>query len=616
MLIADLQWREPLWLWVSLQPLALWAAYRWLHRGRATAYAQPALLPWLRYGTFRAGGWQRSLQALLIGLAWILLAIALAGPRVPLQRFATDAVDVKEVVAVVDLSRSMAASDITPSRIERAKLELHDLLQHLNDERLGLVVFASRPHVLAPPSADRAVLRHYIDTLSTRLLPTEGSDLSAALRYAADVFTPGSETRRAILLLSNGPDQLQDAARQAELLEQAHALRKRGIAVYVLGLGTAEGEAVLDDQGRWLQHQGRPLRSHLEMTLLRALAEQGGGHYTTVRDTHEDWDALYHRGVALLGSARGEERGQQHIIYRELYATALILGAISLVVAVALVPALARLPRGSASAMVFMAVSLTSPPPNAAEDTATPDAAYAAYRAKQYDEAERLYSRQRGYSARFGQGASAYLNGDFNEAIKQFTAAVLSSDNDDQRADAIFNLGNAYYQSGDYENAAVLFADVLRYRPDDAYAAMNYRFVAALYREVRRAILENRLGQGRGPRTEMLPEGTDVGESSLSLAEDDATLQPPSTPPPGVDPGRWQAFIERGLEHARMASQRVESQTDEGWSYDISAAHDIHLETMFAVDEESGLWRRIFELEEGFPAPLPHPRDVPGQVPW
>ncbi|KPK55341.1 MAG: hypothetical protein AMS22_04755 [Thiotrichales bacterium SG8_50] len=610
-----MHWREPLWLLVGLQPLLIWLIYRWLRRRSATAYAERALLPWVRHATFAPAAWRRALQTLLVAAAWLCLAVALAGPRIPLQRFGTDAIESTEVIAVVDLSRSMAAQDILPSRIERAKLELHDLLRHMRDERLGLVVFAHRPHLLAPPTSDRAALAHYVDTLETRLLPTEGSDLAAALRYAASVFSSSPNGQRAVLLLSNGPDSMQDAATHNELAEQARALRRAGIAVYILGLGTAEGEALFDDHGRWLQHEGVPLRSYLQETALRQLAEQAGGRYITVRDTHEDWDTLYHRGIALLGAEQRDARGEAQVIYQELYATAMLAGLFALLAAVILIPAVARVPWRATSVAILL-VTLGHVPQGRTQDMSAQHEAYAAYQAKHFAEAERLYSNIPGHTARMGQGASAYLGGNFDDALRQFTRAVLAGDNNDQRADAIFNLANAYYQIGDYENAAVLFADVLHYRPDDQYAAMNYEFVVALYREVRRAVRENRLGQGRGPRAEIAREDTQVGSSRLSLADDEPTPVESPLPPAGIDADRWQALIERGLEHARMATARVERQDDAHWTYEVTDARDIALDTMFTADQESGLWRRVFEMEEGFPAPLETPRDVPGTVPW
>jgi Ca-activated chloride channel family protein len=270
---------QPLWLWALLAPLvvALWLILTasTSDNARIRRYADAHLLPHLlsshEFGT--PAKWRRF--ALWSGL-WTLAVLALAGPRwsyTDVQQYRP----ANSLVVVLDISRSMLASDVRPNRLARARQEVEDLLSSAQGVRVGLVAFASVSHVISPVTEDGRSIRAALPALSTDLVRLQGSRLSSALERAEQLLiSQPQEGSRSILLISDG-----DFVEQG--LEQRIAnLADQGIHLHVLGIGTRAGDTVPGPGGRPLTDRtGQPVRSRLNEPLLKGLAEAGRGIYQT-----------------------------------------------------------------------------------------------------------------------------------------------------------------------------------------------------------------------------------------------------------------------------------------------------------------------------------------------
>lgn len=318
-----LHWREPLWLLLALFPLLLAAWGYFQQRKRAQRYADPHLLPWVQAGATRSR-WQRLFsRTTLWGLAWLLFAISLAGPRT-LQ---TDpdglTTPQRDLLVVLDVSRSMQATDLAPNRLQRAALELHEFLNLAPGNRVGVVVYAARPHLFVPLTHDTAAVRFYLQHLDALVLPTQGSDAAAALAFAHETFAsraPEQALPAAVLWLTDGDI---PTSQQAALQTRVQALHQAGIRLYTLGLGTEDGAAIPLPDGKWLEHEGQAVRSRLDSGLLQTLSAQTGGEYSPVTDDASDWQRLYGDGIAKAYPAQAESTGQQ---WREWYVWVLLVG--------------------------------------------------------------------------------------------------------------------------------------------------------------------------------------------------------------------------------------------------------------------------------------------------
>jgi Ca-activated chloride channel family protein len=180
----------------------------------------------------------------------------------------------REVMLALDLSRSMLADDVSPSRLARAKLLVESLLDQLKGERVGLIVFSGTAFVQSPLSADYEVLRDFLGELDPSYLPAGGTDYASMLRTAAQSFGQQGAGDRYLVVLSDG--EALDEGWQAYV----PALRERGVHVIGLGVGTPQGALVPDGRGGLVKDEhGAAVVSRLEPRTLQELAEQTDGTY-------------------------------------------------------------------------------------------------------------------------------------------------------------------------------------------------------------------------------------------------------------------------------------------------------------------------------------------------
>jgi len=612
----DMTWREPVWLWLALIPWLMIGLRRWLGMSVRTAYADSALLPWAqtRQSGYLLG--RRYWRYLVSAIAWLLLAAAMAGPRQAQSVYTGQQDHLPELMIVLDVSHSMTARDIQPTRLQRARLELYDLVSRIEGWRIGLVLYAAHPHLLLPPSRDKSLLRYYLQLPRDGLLPTEGTDLLTALRYAAQVNKP-SDVHRTLLLLTDGDTSRMDATYQQSLQDSVTTLRQQGVTLYILGVGTAAGAPLLDQQGGWLEYQGKPVVTHLQRQRLEQLARLGGGNYATVRDDSSDWQSLYDNGIARDAVAATQDNSKTLIVWHELFGWFLMPGIVLLLLAnwqprrsEGLHTTAPLLLVGLLSTFVFFAV----PGQSYADNSITLQQAYQAFKQQDYRQAQHAYRMFPGYAARMGEGSSAYHLENYTTALQQFTLAVLAANTDAQRADALFNLGNSYYQLNRFSDATVIYQDVLRYRTGDVAVKHNLQLAQKLAREQLQQQADGTSGrQGRGPRIGKLDANQDLSRGSMTLDNNDKTKPYELTT---KSPATVSDQAEKQLDTATLADDKISSIDDRNWDYAIGSTQDIAIQDYATKVDQSQLWQRLFESEEGVPAALERPQTPAGIRPW
>lgn len=180
----------------------------------------------------------------------------------------------REILIALDLSRSMLTPDVAPSRLERAKLLVQSLLDELGGERVGLMIFAGSAYLQAPLSSDYGIIRDFLPALGPDYLPDPGTDYGALLDAIPGAFSATGGADRFVILLSDG------GANDADWSNHIDALKRRGIRVIALGVGTAAGGFIPDGKGGLLKDDtGAVVQSQLDSRVLRQLAEQTSGVY-------------------------------------------------------------------------------------------------------------------------------------------------------------------------------------------------------------------------------------------------------------------------------------------------------------------------------------------------
>ena len=181
----------------------------------------------------------------------------------------------REIIIALDLSRSMLSDDVRPSRLERAKLLVSSLLERLNGERVGLVVFSGTAFLQSPLSADYEILREFLPDLNTRFLPEGGTDYASLLKTALTAFGATDSADRFLIILSDGE------ATDDDWKPLAAELKTKGIRVVGLGIGTSTGAMIPDGTGGFVKDErGAVVLSKLEGSTLQQLATETNGVYT------------------------------------------------------------------------------------------------------------------------------------------------------------------------------------------------------------------------------------------------------------------------------------------------------------------------------------------------
>lgn len=653
---SNLSWREPGWLLLMTTPILIaglrtWFSARW--HDKQTRYADSHLLPWASaHQTTSLGQRLLSKNSAFI-VAWLFLGIAAAGPRLPLELNTLKQPSNLDIMLVIDVSRSMHVSDIQPSRLRRAQIEIDELISRTvsqsTSSRFGVIIFAARPHLLVPLTADMSALRFYLRTLDNLTLPTRGSKPFAALELAGSELEH-STNPTAILMFSDG-----DFASSMETPDTSTQTLSRKTPLYILGLGTNEGAAIPLKNGQWLKHEGQAVISRLNAQVLQALTnrwhdtKENNERYSPATDDNLDWQKLYDNGIARLGGKPVVDDEQNNIIWQQLYHWPLFIAVLLLWISL--------LPYGfsrhlfstgkhnapvdknrltssrqtnTAVKLVITSCFLISLVLCPAQETfANPAAdnsnnvnniqAFSNYSDKNYAAAISVYKQLTGYNARFGEGASHYKLKNYSAAIRQFSRAILAAENDQQRAAALFNLGNSYFQTGNYAAAITSYSDALKYQPIHKNTRHNLNFSIALKQSVEKRMrsTSRTARMGSGPQLSLSEEAINTNRTG-SLAIDESESQSPIQLPElaELSDSTLEKLINKGLQHIQLAASQNSAGEKAAYQRRQLSLINARLRMTELEDEHTLLWKRLYEMEEGFPAPLAEPRIIPGVPAW
>jgi Ca-activated chloride channel family protein len=258
-----------LWFVPALAALFLFARAR--RKTLLSRFGDPELVRQLTE-SFLPG--RRHLKRALFLLAVALAVVALGQPhwRKGQTRVERKGID---VFIAIDVSRSMLAKDIAPTRLDKAKLELAGLIDRLPSDRVGLIAFAGEAMIQCPLTLDRGAAKLFLSTVNPNLVAYQGTSLSKAIRTALSAFPKEESGSRALVLLTDGEDQEPGA------VEAAKKAREAGVPVFVIGIGTPDGSVLPAEEGSGHKkdRSGEVVISRLNESLLKDVARAGAGSY-------------------------------------------------------------------------------------------------------------------------------------------------------------------------------------------------------------------------------------------------------------------------------------------------------------------------------------------------
>lgn len=316
------RFEDPTYLYLLVAVPLLWLVRVMAQRRRRKRLRQlgdPTLIALLTPGYSRS---RKAVKFWLLQAAVALLAVIMARPQLAGQP-STDKREGIETIICLDISNSMLAEDVKPSRLERSKLLVEDLVNHFENDKIGLIVFAGDAFVQLPITNDYVSAKMFLDDIDPSLIQSQGTDIGGALQLAANSFTRDTQTGKAIIVITDG----EDHEGQAE--EMATAARKQGINIYMLGIGSTAGAPIPTGDGYLKDRSGEIVMSRLNESMCRQVAAAGKGIYMHV-DNSANAERRLDAEMAKL--QKGEIGGVVYSQYSEQYQAVALLVVVLLVI--------------------------------------------------------------------------------------------------------------------------------------------------------------------------------------------------------------------------------------------------------------------------------------------
>lgn len=468
-----------------------------------------------------AGSRMRTLLPVLVAL---LLCLGMTRPYWGYSELEVRSVG-RDIMVVLDVSLSMRAKDLSPSRLEFAKRKVLDIAdwtrKHAPGDRIGIILFAGASYVYCPLTNDYSVIRLFTQSISTELITTGGSALKSALDRAATSFTETRSVNPLVILLSDGEDD------HFSLNEARESIARANLKVLVLGVGTTQGSPIEQSDGRYVKDKkGDIVLSKLNEDSLRLIGEAGNGAYRQASLTDQDFSSFLEprQGDDAAGAA-GRSRTVR--IYNE-FGVFFVWGAIVLIALCSVFS------RGLLTILFLCLVSGTPVHAESPEPMTEKPSAWAASQAYQRGDFEAAYNQfslllkedPESLALRQSLASAAFKLKRYDEAVKQFARLETEAEKTrDGRAlyAARYNLGNSLFARGELDKAIRAYDRALDVKTGDEQATFN--------RELAKKILLEK----PTPTPTPTPTQSQEPESSPQNQEDSETT--PASPSPRTTPG-------------------------------------------------------------------------------
>jgi Ca-activated chloride channel family protein len=354
----------------------------------------------------------------------------------------------RNLIIVLDLSRSMQAADLKPSRLAQAKALIYELLETLPNDRIGIVGFTSTPYLFAPLTIDHSAVRETVEQLDSDSIPTGGSDLGAAVGLAVKTLKETAQANNGLLILSDGEEH------SPGLLGTLDDIKKSGTYVFAVGIGTDDGSFIPDanyPDGRFRDVNDQIVITRMQSKTLREFAEQSGGRFALA----ESAAAIPQMVAAAVSDLESFElKGREKILATELFQWFIFPAIILIMTAMLLGTRWRPLSRFSTTATALFCLGFFSQPADAAELKIAD--ARLALESKDYKSAQQLFEQlsqkesplSEDFAAlQLGKATADYRLGEYPEARQSYSRALTAEDST-IRSSAHQGMGNTLFQLG------------------------------------------------------------------------------------------------------------------------------------------------------------------------
>ena len=324
------RFEDPIYLWALLviPVLLLIRLAGWRRRrSKLRKFGDPELVRQLMPNVSK---FRPTVKFWLLLVAWALLVVMVARPQVgaEVQRDKRNGI---EAIICLDISNSMLAQDVAPSRLDKSKLLVESLVDRFTNDKIGLIVFAGDAYVQLPITSDYVSAKMFLQNIDPSLIQTQGTDIAQAINLGLHSFTQADKIGRAIIVSTDGEDH------EGGAVEAAAEARKKGVNVFILGVGDTKGAPIPTGDGGYMKDRsGQTVMTALNEQMCREVAQAGSGKYIHVDNTG---DAQTELNNDLARLQRGESESVIYNAYDEQFQAFGILVILLLVVEVCILEA-------------------------------------------------------------------------------------------------------------------------------------------------------------------------------------------------------------------------------------------------------------------------------------
>ena len=469
------RFEDPIYLWllVLIPVLALirFISYRNQKR-KLRKFGDPKLLKELMPDVSR---FRPSVKFWILLAALALLIIMLARPQMGTKISQEKRTGIETIIAL-DISNSMLAEDIVPSRLDRSKMMVENLVDHFTNDKIGLIVFAGDAFVQLPITSDYVSAKMFLSSIDPSMMATQGTDIAAAINMGMNSFTQEEGIGKAIIVITDGEDH------EGGALEAAEAAKKKGMRVYVLGVGSSQGAPIpIPGTGNYMKdNTGNTVMSALNEDMCKQVAAAGGGVYIHVENNSAAQQQLDNELDKL---SKKETSTTVYSDYDEQFQSFGILALLLLIIEICILdrrnPLLKKLSlfgkRKVAATILLMLVAMSG---MAQTDRQYVRQGNKLYRAGDFANAEVSYRKAieknpRNPQAAYNLGNALMAQKKDSAAIEQFQNAAKLETNPMRKYRAFHNMGVICQGHKMYGEAIEAYKNALRLNPEDNETRYN-----------------------------------------------------------------------------------------------------------------------------------------------
>lgn len=423
-----------------------------------------------------------------------------------------------DIFIALDISNSMNAKDIAPSRLERAKKFVQSLINNQKGDRIGLILFAGSSYLQMPLSNDYAAAEMFVKTAKTNLAGNQGTAISDAIEMARKFGNENNQHQKALVIITDGEDHDEDA------LGMAKKAVEEGFVLFTVGIGTETGSFIpVTNNGREefiMDEDGNPVKSKLNVDMIKKLAEAGNGE-AYLLGANDDIIVNLKKRLDLIQKREAEQ--QSFTEYNSFFQYFLFLGILFLLSEVLFIRRKKIL---LFLLFIFLGINLNGQ--SAHSHLLNGDQLYGF---NQFYEAEKVYRKaeelQPNVKSSYNLGNALYQQEKYKEAVEAYSRAIDRAKSPKEKSDAYHNLGNAHFNQEAFKESVEAYKNALKNSPKDSETINNLLKARQMLRQQQQQQQQDKDKKEKDQKEEKEQESSDDQQENSDQKNEDSKQEKP-----------------------------------------------------------------------------------------